>query len=117
MKRNAPAVHVDDIIHDSNAGGSFRWTTLYQVEGGPYGMTFRCPCGCGAMHGVGFDNRPSDWGGEAEKKQPRWHWDGNKEKPTLTPSLGLRKCRDDQTVGADGYHWHGFLRAGVFEEC
>lgn len=32
-----------------------------------------------------------------------WAWDGNKEKPTLTPSL--------HAVGI----WHGFLRGGRFE--
>ncbi len=42
---------------------------------------------------------------------------GNKEKPTLSPSLGLHRSHDGQSVGADGYHWHGFLKAGVFEEC
>ena len=34
-----------------------------------------------------------------------WGWDGNEEKPTLTPSI--------HDVG----HWHGFLRSGVLESC
>lgn len=34
---------------------------------------------------------------------PRWQWDGNRESPTLSPSL--------HCIG----HWHGFLRNGRFE--
>jgi len=34
-----------------------------------------------------------------------WGWDGNTDKPTLTPSL--------HAVG----EWHGFLRSGKLESC
>lgn len=34
-----------------------------------------------------------------------WGWDGNEDKPTLTPSI--------HTIG----HWHGFLRAGRLVSC
>jgi hypothetical protein len=34
-----------------------------------------------------------------------WEWDGNREKPTLSPSI--------HCVGV----WHGYLRAGRFESC
>lgn len=34
-----------------------------------------------------------------------WGWDGNEEKPTLTPS-----------INAPG-EWHGYLRAGQLESC
>lgn len=36
---------------------------------------------------------------------PLWKWDGNTEKPTLSPSLHLSGT------------WHGFLRSGRFESC
>jgi len=39
------------------------------------------------------------------KVDPCWQWDGNKDKPTLSPSL--------HWVG----NWHGFLRAGKFVSC
>lgn len=42
--------------------------------------------------------------GESDKDRI-WGWDGNEDKPTLTPSI--------QTIG----HWHGFLRAGRLESC
>lgn len=115
-KRDAPAIFYEgeDFVSKAPAG-AFRWTGLYGVdEDGPYGMNFKCPCGCGAVHGAGLTTRPKDWN---EGKDTRWQWDGNKEKPTLSPSLGLHRSRDGQTVGAYGYHWHGFLRAGIFEEC
>lgn len=79
-KRDARAVLYEDDGDFVSKGppGAFRWTGLYGVEeGGPYGMNFKCPCGCGAVHGAG----------------------------------------NGQSVGADGYHWHGYLKAGVFEEC
>jgi hypothetical protein len=118
-KRDAPAVlYADDGDFVSNGPpGAFRWTGLYGVdEGGPYGMNFKCPCGCGAVHGAGFDNRPADWLAK-DRPRPMWHWNGDKEKPTLTPSLGLHRSHDGRTIGVDGYHWHGHLKAGVFEEC
>lgn len=36
---------------------------------------------------------------------PTWQWDGNADKPTLTPSINCRGC------------WHGWLTAGEFKEC
>ncbi len=40
--------------------------------------------------------------------KPHWQWDGNKEAPTLSPSI---------LVHASHYSagWHGFLRAGKLE--
>lgn len=35
----------------------------------------------------------------------RWEWDGNEEKPTLTPSV--------HTFG----HWHGWVREGMLVEA
>lgn len=114
MTRNATAYHVDDLDYGNAPAGAFKWTGLYNVEDpGPFGIIYACPCGCGALHSAPFDNIPAEWIAWKMEKAPmsRWHWDGNKEKPTLTPSLGLGP--------KDGnyYHWHGFLRAGVFEEC
>ena len=106
MSRNAPACHINTDLKGASAG-SFHWTTLYGVnDPGPFGIIFNCPCGCGEIHSASFDSCPPDMKGVG----PRWHWDGDREKPTLTPSLVLNP-KDG------GYHWHGFLKAGVFEEC
>ena len=58
-------------------------------------FSFLCPCGCGRVHGciISLDGHNSTW-----------KWDGNEEKPTLTPSLlSLSECK-----------WHGYLTNGVF---
>lgn len=38
-----------------------------------------------------------------EKDTTCWQWDGNREAPTLTPSVNV--------IG----HWHGYLRVGKLE--
>ena len=43
---------------------------------------------------------------------PAWSWDGDAERPTLTPSI---LCRIDRMDGSPPVEvWHGWLRAGVF---
>ena len=63
------------------------------------GLGFVCPCGCGTPGCVMI--APNG------EKSHNWTWDGNTEKPTLTPSI--------QRVG--GCKWHGYLRNGVWESC
>jgi len=67
-------------------------------------VLFGCPCGCGDMRCVDIYQN-----GE-KPPSPSWLWDGNKENPTLSPSLLLYKDNHQE-------HWHGYLRNGVFEEC
>lgn len=59
-------------------------------------LHFRCPCGCGIMAGVSL--LPAIENG--------WLWNCNVEKPTITPSIDINRG-----------HWHGYLTAGIFEEC
>ena len=41
--------------------------------------------------------------GEPDEKNSVWHWDGNVEEPTITPSIGCNKrCG-----------WHGTITKGV----
>lgn len=40
------------------------------------------------------------------KSEREWKWDGNMEKPTLSPSINC----------VDGCGWHGHLKAGVWED-
>lgn len=119
-KIDARAVEVsrEQLLSVSGPAGGFSWLTLYDVgDPGPHGMYFRCPCGCGGVHSAMFDTMPAAWREEHWKGRAVWHWDGNVERPTLTPSLGLKVQAPGESLGADGYHWHGFLRAGVFEQC
>ncbi len=66
-------------------------------------MYFCCPCGCG-----GHGSTPLRRGGE-KAREPEWGWDGNREVPTLTPSVWFEKGRPGE--------WHGFLTAGVWSSC
>lgn len=77
--------------------GDFLWSRSSSDD--PARILFICPCGCGDHTGVPV--RPESTPG------PVWTWDGNRDAPTLTPSL--------QRVG--GCNWHGFLTAGEFREC
>lgn len=80
------------------APGLSRWS---DGEPGRAMLSFVCPCGCGSVHRV---NAFTD---EAAAKAHGWHWNGNREKPTLKPSLQLHSdCK-----------WHGFLTDGVFAKC
>lgn len=47
-------------------------------------------------------------------ERPVWTWDGNRDMPTLSPSILV-----DTTWGEDNIRvfWHGYLRHGRFEAC
>lgn len=70
------------------------------------GIIHSCPCGCGNL---GFLNL------DPKRGRPLWTNTGTSEKPTLKPSVGIKQYRDDQDVEKDGFHWHGYLRNGVWE--
>lgn len=77
--------------------GDFIWSHNMS-DGEPSCILFVCPCGCGDLTGVPV--RPAPQG-------PHWNWNGDKDKPTLTPSLQrLDNCK-----------WHGFLTDGEFRSC
>ena len=107
-KRNAAALEVKD-FDELKEPGNFEYAGLYGIDDDvPYGMIFVCPCGCGAHGALAFDNRPADYlAKHPDAARPAWHWDRNREKPTLSPSI-------QRTTGC---RWHGYLRAGLFEEC
>ena len=65
----------------------------------PGSWWYSCPCGCGHVGRlfVAVDRKPP--------QTPSWSWTGGKEAATLSPSV--------HHVG----HWHGWLRAGVWESC
>jgi len=80
--------------------GSFNFTTgLSDPEDAPpRGLHFICPCGCGAHGAVQFRANAYD------QSHPSWEWDGNRESPTLSPSIQrTTDCR-----------WHGWLRDGFW---
>jgi len=76
--------------------GSAQWAMEHATKPDKVsGILFVCPCGCKAVRSVHVTGDRA------------WHWDGNMELPTLTPSILI--------VGECG--WHGFLTKGVFITC
>ena len=78
--------------------------TLHEGQGfNPAGVDtiqFRCRGNKNRVCSVHLTTGPQVNGDE--KSPRRWHWDGNMEAPTLTPSIGC-----DQLCG-----WHGHITAG-----
>lgn len=60
-------------------------------------LGFLCPA-CGSEHSVGIF--PEHGTG--------WQWDGNRERPTLTPSIQIIRHGSND----NGCRWHGWLRNG-----
>lgn len=84
--------YVDD-IDIATAPGSFSFYARYSdPKKKIVGLLFKCPCGCGDICGINFD----------KKESPCWDWDGNKEKPTVSPSI--RRIGDCQ--------WYGWIEEG-----
>lgn len=71
------------------------------------GIVHSCPCGCGEFGYLNLDPRRTS--------SPCWTNDGTHKKPTLLPSVGIKKHAEHQDVEADGYHWHGHLMNGVWK--
>jgi hypothetical protein len=83
----------DDAVHEG-APGSFCIETL---ESGQRVMWHKLPDGNGGLLRL----RPVVSG----DAHPSWEWDGNEEKPTLSPSVHLPG------------RWHGWFRAGRMVSC
>ncbi|MFO1038146.1 MAG: DUF6527 family protein [Geminicoccaceae bacterium] len=63
-------------------------------DGKPKWMTFPCPGGRGRC---GIALRPHQKNGVGAS----WEWDGDREQPTITPSIDCRECG-----------WHGWITKG-----
>lgn len=77
--------------------GDAKWAT-HQASPHPGGLAsllFCCPCGCGDLSVVAI--MPMDG-------RSHWSWNGNRELPTLQPSI----------LRTSGCGWHGWLTDGVF---
>lgn len=80
--------------------GSLERAGDFSIEAEDRGLFYLCPCGCGAEGYLDFRS--------AENPQhPSWKWDGNREAPTLSPSI----------LRTSGCRWHGYLRDGWWRSC
>lgn len=106
VNATATLVRTPREVRDGGWPGAF----CYTGEGPgsfPGGIVFACPCGCGDVSGIPIGTDPAALG-------PAWLWDGNREAPTLTPSL-LKSGGTPRPGRPAGCGWHGWLRAGEFE--
>lgn len=69
-------------------------------------IEFKCPGEkhCSVFLGTAFEDRPNAAG------VPVWGWDGNEERPTLTPSINCIAEKNGKPTGACG--WHGHITNG-----
>jgi hypothetical protein len=106
-KRNAQSFVVDEVEIPGKAGAvrfvrGWEEITKDQIMG----MQHCCPCGCGEWGWMNFEAY-----GFADFWGPQPKIGDDLAKLTLTPSIGFKKQPDGS------YHWHGYLKNGVFEEC
>ena len=78
-----PLTFLDPLpIWENTVPGSAQWND------GQSSLSFICPCGCASY--IRLPIKPP--------QEKGWQWNGNKNKPSLTPSILNYNCR-----------WHGFL--------
>ncbi|WP_295205873.1 DUF6527 family protein [uncultured Brevundimonas sp.] len=92
------ALIVDDLDHVLEPGAVEIREVLISDSEKSVGLAFICPCGCGREGYL-----PTD----VTTQGPRWDWNGDRERPTVRPSV--------QFVG--GCKWHGFLTNGEWRAC
>jgi hypothetical protein len=109
MKRNA-ASFIVDVLEMPGKPGAIQFT-LHPDSKEIVGFSHCCPCGCGRWSFVRLN--PEAWA--PEDRTPMWTRTGDDQHMTLKPSIGIHHQGADQ--GKPGYHWHGYLTNGVFEEC
>lgn len=83
-----------------------------RIEGYPAAtghILFVCPNGkrCSVLLGPAAVAREASPGG----RLCIWAWDGNVERPTLTPSINCIAEKDGKPTGGCG--WHGYITNGV----
>lgn len=106
MPRNAQSFIVEEMETPGKPGAIQFVTRIYEDDKGIVGFNHACPCGCGKWSFIRLN--PERW---VPGTAPMWSRTGDDLHMTLTPSIGIHPI----TNGA--YHWHGYLRNGVFEEC
>lgn len=97
MAGETVATLVDAIDDARDIAGAYEMVFCLKKPSEVAGFAFICPCGCGRHGWLQFRPGPP----------PSWEWNGNREKPTLRPSV--------RQVG--GCQWHGWLTDGVWRSC
>lgn len=106
LRKGSTTNHHTAVVATKRLDWSF-WPWEESIAAGAFAINeagtqigFGCPCGCGVL-------RVLDIGEQKPEARPSWSWDGNRDTPTLSPSVRfVGDCK-----------WHGFLQAGVFTPC
>jgi hypothetical protein len=103
MQRDARDVWPDDV-----PVGTFdiEPTRLAEYPAATAHLLFVCPNNrrCAVLLGPASVNRP------AEGQLCIWGWNGDRERPTVTPSINCIAEKDGKPTGGCG--WHGFITNG-----
>jgi hypothetical protein len=97
-----------DLVRDRP--GAFYYYVEHDEDGKEVGIIHSCPCGCGMLGSLPL---------LPHEGRPCWSNTGPREVPTLSPSVGIRPILNLEwpeyaKAGPDGFHWHGWLRNGVW---
>lgn len=104
------ATLVADIDDRTGLPGAFGYYVHADTgDGVMRGMIYCCPCGCSVLHALPFHPLSAD---DIKNERHGWTWDTNRDAPTLSPSV---LSHDGGREGPT--HWHGWLRAGVWEQA
>lgn len=103
MTRNALAVELLPEDDPASVPGAYYFVYHGDQRSQPSGIVHTCPCGCGKQSMLWFKGQG--------RGHPEWIVIGAWPDVTLEPSIGIKPMVDGK------YHWHGYLRKGVFEEC
>lgn len=98
-----------DVWPDDVPAGTFQ-VDLGGVQGYP-GATAHVMFVCPNRHRCAVLVGPQFVGRQAPGDLCIWAWDGNLDRPTLTPSINCIAERDGKPTGGCG--WHGFITNGV----
>jgi Family of unknown function (DUF6527) len=113
----------EDLESDHRVPG--RWMFSLRSESDPVqgigGILYVCPCGCGRVGGLDFHPRNPKYANQPGGRAA-WNWDGNEERPTLTPSIqhiphDVGPHATEQGKREAKCNWHGYLTDGVFRTC
>lgn len=102
--RNAQSFLVEKMEQPGKPGAVM--FVRHPITGIVVGFNHTCACGCGLWSFIRLNRE-----GWAPDTVDVWERSGDDLHMTLTPSIGI-KPRD----ASGKYHWHGYLRSGVFEE-
>lgn len=91
---NKPITWVENVFDAKRAGvdGAAKWDDESSH------LDYVCPCGCKEIRSLPVKT--------SDKEPSFWKWDGNRDKPTITPSIRHVPYKPGAC------NWHGFVTNG-----